>query len=57
MYGPEPFTEHWTIVDGTIACNAGVGEENIGFFRSIMTQQDFGNFELELEYKIAKRRQ
>ena len=54
MYGPEPFTEHWTIVDGAIACNAGIGEENIGFFRSIMTQQEFGNFELELEYKIAK---
>ena len=54
MYGPEPFTEHWSIVDGAIACNAGIGEENVGFFRSIMTKQDFSNFELELEYRIAK---
>lgn len=54
MYGPEPFTEHWKIVDGTISCNQGAGEENLGFFRSIMTQQEFGNFELELEYKISK---
>ncbi|WP_139135169.1 DUF1080 domain-containing protein [Roseivirga sp. 4D4] len=54
MYGEEPFTEHWSIVDGSIACNAGIGEENVGFFRSIMTTKDFGNFELELEYKIAK---
>ena len=54
MYGEEPFTEHWSIVDGAIACNNGIGERNIGFFRSIMTTRDFGNFELELEYKIAK---
>lgn len=54
MYGEEPFTEHWAIVDGTISCNQGAGESNTGFNRSVMTVQDFGNFELELEYKIAK---
>lgn len=54
MYGPEPFTRHWSVVDGAIACNNGIGEKNIGFFRSIMTTRDFGDFELELEYKIAK---
>ncbi|WP_088125078.1 3-keto-disaccharide hydrolase [Roseivirga misakiensis] len=54
MYGEEPFTEHWSVVDGAIVCNNGIGEKNIGFFRSIMTDRDFGNFELELEYKIAK---
>lgn len=54
MYGEEPFTEHWSIVDGAIVCNNGIGEKNIGFFRSIMTNKDFENFELELEYKIAK---
>ena len=54
MYGPEPFTEHWEIHDGAIACNKDAGESNVGFFRSIMTKRDFGNFELELEYRIAK---
>jgi hypothetical protein len=54
MYGPEPITEHWEIDNGTIACNKEAGESNVGFFRSIMTTRDFGNFELELEYKIAK---
>lgn len=54
MYGEEPFTEHWSIVDGTISCNTGAGESNTGFNRSVMTNRDFGNFELELEYKISK---
>ena len=54
MYGEEPFTEHWEIHDGAIACNKDAGESNVGFFRSIMTTRDFGNFELELEYRIAK---
>ncbi len=45
----------WTIVDGALACNAGIGEENVGFSNtSLMTTDEFGNFELELEYKIAK---
>lgn len=54
MYGEEPFTEHWAIVDGSISCNQGAGESNTGFNRSVMTVKDFGNFEFELEYKIAK---
>lgn len=54
MYGEEPIMEAWAVVDGTIACNIGLGEKNAGFNRSIMTTRDFGNFELELEYKIAK---
>jgi len=54
MYGPEPFTEHWQIHEGAISCNKDAGETNVGFFRSIMTKQEFGDFELELEYKIAK---
>lgn len=54
MYGEEPVTEHWEIHEGAIACNKDAGESNVGFFRSIMTNRDFGNFELELEYKIAK---
>lgn len=54
MYGEEPIMEQWAVVDGTIVCNQGLGEENSGFNRSIMTTQDFDNFEFELEYKIAK---
>ena len=54
MYGEEPITEHWEIHEGAISCNKDAGETNVGFFRSIMTTQDFGNFELELEYRIAK---
>lgn len=54
MYGPEPITEHWEIHEGAISCNKDAGETNVGFFRSIMTNRDFGNFELELEYRIAK---
>ena len=54
MYGPEPITEHWEIHEGAIACNKDAGETNVGFFRSIMTTQEFGNFEFELEYRIAK---
>ena len=54
MYGSEPIMEQWQIVDGTIACNIGLGDKNAGFNRSIMTTADYDNFELELEYKIAK---
>lgn len=54
MYGDEPITRHWEIDEGAIACNKDAGESNLGFFRSIMTVREYGNFELELEYKIAK---
>ncbi|KYG72153.1 uncharacterized protein DUF1080 [Roseivirga ehrenbergii] len=54
MYGEEPIMEQWQIVDSAIACNVGLGEKNAGFNRSIMTTDDYGNFELELEYKISK---
>lgn len=54
MYGEEPIMEQWAVVDGSIVCNQGLGENNSGFNRSIMTTQDFDNFEFELEYKIAK---
>jgi len=54
MYGPGAITDRWAIVDGTIVCNPGAGESNTGFRRSIMTNEQFGNFEFEMEYKIAK---
>lgn len=54
MYGEDPITDRWMIEDGTIVCNKGAGETNKGFRRSLMTDQKFGNFEFEMEYKIAK---
>ncbi|MFT7269520.1 MAG: hypothetical protein ACJAXB_002825 [Candidatus Endobugula sp.] len=54
MYGEEPIMGEWAVIDGAIVCNQGLGENNSGFNRSIMTTQDFENFEFELEYKIAK---
>lgn len=54
-YGKEGIPEAWTIVDGALVCNAGIGEENVGFSsESLMTTTQYGNFEFELEYKIAK---
>ena len=54
MYGSEPIMDRWQIIDGTIVCNVGLGDKNAGFNRSIMTTANYDNFELELEYKIAK---
>lgn len=54
-YNSDTMAEAWTIVDGAIACNNGIGEENVGFkSTSLMTTTTYGNFEFELEYKIAK---
>ena len=54
MYGEDPITERWVVENGTIICNKGAGETNKGFRRSLMTDQKFGNFEFEMDYKIAK---
>ncbi|WP_157717672.1 3-keto-disaccharide hydrolase [Roseivirga spongicola] len=54
-YGQDTMSDSWSIVDGAIACNAGIGEENVGFdIGSLVTTSTYGNFEFELEYKIAK---
>lgn len=54
-YGNDTIPDSWSIVDGAFACNAGLGEENNGFkSTSLMTTTSYGNFEFELEYKIAK---
>ena len=55
IYNQETMDSNWEIVDGALACNVGLGEENNGFSsKSIMTTSDWGNFEFEIEYKIAK---
>lgn len=54
-YGSDTMSDAWTIQDGVIACNYGIGEENVGFKSgSLMTTSSYGNFEFELEYRIAK---
>ena len=55
IYNQETMDSNWEIVDGALACNVGLGEENNGFSsKSIMNTSDWGNFEFEIEYKIAK---
>lgn len=55
IYNQESMDSNWEIVDGALACNVGLGEENNGFTsKSIMTTSNWGDFEFEIEYKIAK---
>ncbi|WP_286757060.1 DUF1080 domain-containing protein [Roseivirga sp. UBA838] len=54
-YGKDTMATAWSIVDGAIVCNAGAGEKNVGFSsESLVTTSTWGNFEFELEYRIAK---
>ena len=55
IYGHDSITNEWQIIDGALVCHNGAGEENMGLAStSIRTVESFGNFELELEYKIGK---
>ncbi len=53
MYGDGPITPQWTINDGAIKCrsNPDIQPEK---HRSIMTKEEFGNFELELEFMVTE---
>ncbi|HEY9116870.1 MAG TPA: DUF1080 domain-containing protein [Roseivirga sp.] len=54
-YNKDTMSSKWQIIDGAIGCNVGAGEENFGFSsESLVTTSTWGNFEFELEYKIAK---
>ena len=54
IYGHDSITNEWQIIDGALVCHNG-RRENMGFAStSIRTVESFGNFELELEYKIGK---
>jgi len=41
----------WTVTDGTLGLGAGSGEPSSG---DIVTKEQFGNFELRLQWRIAK---
>ena len=54
QYGQEQITNMWTAEDGMIVCNGEGGDEADGRQRgSLMTTDQFGNFELKLEWKIS----
>jgi hypothetical protein len=55
VYGSDSITSEWQIIEGALVCHSGAGEENMGFASSSLRTLDrFGDFQLELEYKIAK---
>ena len=41
----------WTVVDGTLGLSGGNGEPSGG---DIVTREEYGNFELRLQWRIAK---
>ncbi len=54
QYGRDQITKMWSAEDGMIVCNGEGGGEADGRQRgSLMTTDQFGNFELELEWKIS----
>tara|TARA_R110000868_G_scaffold37111_4_gene131359 strand:+ start:49320 stop:50051 length:732 start_codon:yes stop_codon:yes gene_type:complete len=54
-YNSDTINPRWEIEDGTILVSrdGNTRDKNIGLSKSIMTEQTFGNFELELEYKMS----
>lgn len=55
-YNSDSINPKWEIEDGAIIVSREGNDvdKNTGFGRSIMTVDTFGNFELELEYKMSK---
>lgn len=54
QYNSDTIGSKWTISEGAILASADGTIDNTGFGRSIITIDTFGNFELSLDYKIAK---
>lgn len=54
-YNSDTINPKWFIEDGAIAVSkeGNSRDKNTGFGKSIMTIEQFGNFELELEYKMS----
>ncbi|MBO6524598.1 MAG: DUF1080 domain-containing protein [Balneolaceae bacterium] len=55
-YNSDTINPKWQIEDGAIIVSkeGNTREKNTGFGKSIMTVEQFGNFELELEYKMSE---
>jgi len=54
-YGADEIGPLWTIEDGAIKCDGkGHGEGSPEFGGSLITLQSFGNFEIELEWRISE---
>lgn len=54
QYGTDEIGNGWTIENGMIiASKEGVDGNNIGFGASIITIDEFGDFEFEMEYKLT----
>jgi len=53
-YGADEIGPLWSVQDGTILCNGeGLGEGSGDIGGSLMTLQQFHNFDLEVEWKIS----
>ena len=53
-YGADEIGPLWAVEDGAIKCDGkGHGEGSPEFGGSLITLQTFGNFELELEWRIS----
>lgn len=55
-YNSDTINPKWQIEDGTIIVSkeGNTREKNTGFGKSIMTVEQFSNFELELEYRMSE---
>jgi hypothetical protein len=55
-FNADEFGPLWSVEDGTIKCDGkGHGEGSPEFGGSLITLESFGNFELELEWRISER--
>ncbi len=50
-YREKTLPSGWTVTDGTLGLTAGNGEPSSG---DIVTKEEYGNFELRLQWRIAK---
>ena len=53
-YNSDTIGSKWTIQDSALVASIDGTIDNKGFGHSIITTEKYGNFELELDYKIAK---
>lgn len=52
QYGHDSIVSLWSVDNGTILCSSSGGGESKDTGGSLMTKDTYGNFELELEFKI-----